>query len=187
MPVPHCMFRAGRCVFWCPLAGAESDFCGRNGRWKGLIFRHNRVFVQNQGAVLKKSSLRGVHPGDFPSRQGENERRQISCAHSSWIKRSTLLCRKMTRVHPVVSFQNEQRGGGLPDFLFCSLFADHERDWPPCVCVCFLPIYSGRQAYGHTSRGNTGGISHRISHPPSFCGAYLNFSREKDAPVPFPR
>ena len=104
MPVSHCMFSAGRCVFWCPLAGAEIDFCGRNGRWKGLIFRHNRVFVQNQGAVLKKSSLRGVHPGDFPSRQGENERRPISCAHSSWIKRSTLLCRKMTRVHPVVSF-----------------------------------------------------------------------------------
>ena len=104
MPVPHCMFSAGRCVFWCPLAGAESDFCGRNGRWKGLIFRHNRVFVQNQGTVLKKSSLRGVHLGDFPSRQGENERRPISCAHSSWIKRSTLLCRKMSRVHPVVSF-----------------------------------------------------------------------------------
>ena len=103
MPVPHCMFSAGRCVFWCPLAGAESDFWGRNGRWKGIIFRH-KVFVQNQGAVLKKSSLRGVHPGDFPSRQGENERRPISCAHSSWIKRSTLLCRKMTRVHPVVSF-----------------------------------------------------------------------------------
>ena len=82
----------------------QSDFCGRNGRWKGLIFRHNRVFVQNQGAVLKKSSLRRVHPGDFPSRQGENERRPISCAHSSWIKRSTLLCRKMTRVHPVLSF-----------------------------------------------------------------------------------
>ena len=113
MPVPHCMFSAGRCVFWCPLAGAESDFCGRNGRWKGLIFRHNRVFVQNQGAVLKKSSLRGVHPGDFPSRQGQNERRPISWAHSSWIKRSTLLCRKMTRVHPVVSF---------PFFLCCHVF-----------------------------------------------------------------
>ena len=105
MPVPHCMFSAERCVFWCPLAGAESDFCGRNGRWKGLVFRHNRVFAQNQGAVLKKLSLRGVHPGDFPSRQGENERRPISCVHSSWIKRSTLLCRKMTRVHPVVSFR----------------------------------------------------------------------------------
>ena len=104
MPVPHCMFSAGRCVFWCSLAGAESDFCGRNGRWKGLIFRHNRVFIQNQGAVLKKSSLRGVHPGDFPSRQGGNEPRPISCTHSNWIKRSTLLCRKMSRVHPVVSF-----------------------------------------------------------------------------------
>ena len=84
--------------------GSESDFCGRNGRWKGLIFRHNRVLVQNQGTVLKKSSHRGVHPGYFPSREGPNERRPISCAHSSWIKRSTLLCRKMTWVHPVVSF-----------------------------------------------------------------------------------
>ena len=69
-----------------------------------VIFRHNRVLVQNQGTVLKKSSHRGVHPGHFPSREGENERRPISCAHSSWIKRSTLLCRKMTWVHPVVSF-----------------------------------------------------------------------------------
>ena len=84
--------------------GSESDFCGINGRWKGHIFRHNRVLVQNQGTVLKKSSHRGVHPGPFPSREGENERRPISCAHSSWIKRSTLLCRKMTWVHPVVSF-----------------------------------------------------------------------------------
>ena len=84
--------------------GSESDFCGRNGRWKGLIFRHNRILVQNQGTVLKKSSHRGVHLGHFPSREGPNERRPISCAHSSWIKRSTLLCRKMTWVHPVVSF-----------------------------------------------------------------------------------
>ena len=99
-----CMVSAGRSVFWCPLMGAENDLCGRNGRWKGLIFRHNRVHVLNQGAVLKKSSLRGVHPGDFRSRQGENERQPISCAHSSWTKRITLLCRKMTRVHPVVSF-----------------------------------------------------------------------------------
>ena len=57
--VCHCMFRAGRVdvnggleqvrrccvvsvgrsVLWCPLVGAESDSCGRNGRWKGLIFR----------------------------------------------------------------------------------------------------------------------------------------------------
>ena len=129
MPVPHCMFSAGRCVLWCPLAGAESDFCGRNGRWKGLIFRHNRVFVQNQGAVLKKSSLRGVHSGGFPSRQGENERRPVSCAHSSWIKRSTLLCCKMTRVHPVVSFPLFFSPSRLVWHVFCLLF-----------CVCFLCV-----------------------------------------------
>ena len=131
MPVSHCMFSAGRCVFWCPLAGAESDFCGRNGRWKGLIFRRNKVFVQNQGAVLKKSSLRGMHPGDFPSRQGENERRPVSCAHSSWIKRSTLLCRKMTRVHPVVSFP-----------LFVFLHTTHYYR-PPVLSTCPLHTNSG--------------------------------------------
>ena len=65
MPVPHCMFSAGRCVFWYLLAGAESDVCGRNSRWKGLIFRHNRVFVQNQGAVLKKGAFVGCTQAIF--------------------------------------------------------------------------------------------------------------------------
>ena len=40
---------------------------------------------------------------------------------------------------------------------------------------------------GRTSRGHTRGRSHRISHPPSFCGACLNFSREKDSAIPFRR
>ena len=133
MPVPHCMFSAGRCVFCCPLAGAESDFCGRNGRWKSLIFRHIRVFVQNQGSVLKKSSLRGVHPGDCPSRQGENERRPISCAHSSWIKRSTLLCRKMTRVHPVLSFPQKVILMSVMYQISTSRSWSHDM---PMSCVC---------------------------------------------------
>ena len=68
-------------ALWGTLVGAESDSCGRNGRWEGLIFRHNRVHVQNQGAVLRKSSPRGVHPAHFPARQGENVRRPISSAH----------------------------------------------------------------------------------------------------------
>ena len=55
------------------------------------------------------------------------------------------------------------------------------------TCVCCHPIYSGRQACGRTSPGHTGGRSHRISHPPSFCGACLHFSREKDSAIPFPR
>ena len=50
------------------------------------------------------------------------------------------------------------------------------------VCVCFLPIHSGHQVRWTHQPG-----SHRISHPPSFCGACLNFSREKDSAIPFPR
>ena len=49
-----------------------------------------------------------------------------------------------------------------------------------CVCV-FFPFILDIKFVGRTSRGHTGGRSHRIFHPPSFCGACLNFSREKDS------
>ena len=55
-----------------------------------------------------------------------------------------------------------------------------------CVCVFFSFILDIKFV-GRTSRGHTGGRSHRISRPPSFCGACLNFSREKDSAIPFPR
>ena len=56
-----------------------------------------------------------------------------------------------------------------------------------CVCcVCFLPFILDIKFVARTSRGHTGGTSQRISHPPSFCGACLNFSREKDSAIPFP-
>ena len=41
-----------------------------------------------------------------------------------------------------------------------------------CVCVLF-PFILDSKFVGRTSRGHTGGRSHRISHPPSFCGACL--------------
>ena len=50
-----------------------------------------------------------------------------------------------------------------------------------CVCVCFLPIHSGHPSSLDVPAGvtNTGGRSHRIYHPLSFCGACLSFfSRE---------
>ena len=62
--------------------------------------------------------------------------------------------------------------------------------WPyihtTCVCV-FFPFILDIKFVGRTSRGHTGGRSHRTFHPPSFCGACLNFSREKDPAIPFPR
>ena len=57
-----------------------------------------------------------------------------------------------------------------------------------CVCVCcvFFPFILDIKFVGRTSRGHTGGSSRMISHP-SFCGACLNFSRENDSAIPFPR
>ena len=58
------------------------------------------------------------------------------------------------------------------------------------VCVCmyvFFPYILDIKFVEGTSRGHTGGRSHRTSHPPSFCGACLNFSSEKDSAIPFPR
>ena len=57
-----------------------------------------------------------------------------------------------------------------------------------CVCVCvFFPSILDIKFVGCTSRGHTGGRSHRIFNPPSFCGACLDFCREKDSAIPFPR
>ena len=89
------------------------------------------------------------------------------------------------------------RGQGNVHFP-CS--ADHEQDWQPypvdpysairddhtCVCV-FFPSILDIKFVGRTSRGHTGGRSHRIFNPPSFCGACLDFCREKDSAIPFPR
>ena len=55
------------------------------------------------------------------------------------------------------------------------------------VCCVFFPFILDIKFVGRTSRGHTGGRPHRISHPPSFCGACLNFSRGKDSAIPFPR
>ena len=55
-----------------------------------------------------------------------------------------------------------------------------------CVCV-FFPFILDIKFVGRTSRGHTGGRSQRVFHPLSFCGAYLNFFREKDSAIPSPR
>ena len=74
-----------------------------------------------------------------------------------------------------------------------------------CVCCVFFPSILDIKFVGRTSRGpglatntlnvrnnnnnnnNTGGRSQRIFNPPSFCGACLDFCREKDSAIPFPR
>ena len=79
--------------------------------------------------------------------------------------------------------------GGSRVRLLCRLIGRKwSLEWTVCVCVCvFFPLILDIKFVGRTSRGHTGGRSHRFSHPPSFCGACLNFSREKNSAIPFPR
>ena len=74
-----------------------------------------------------------------------------------------------------------------PWTIFCApLFSHAHLPYAYHVCVSH-PIYSRCQTTcGRTSRGHTGGRSHMIS-PPSFCGACLNFYREKNSAVHLPR
>ena len=64
-----------------------------------------------------------------------------------------------------------------------------DRGGSSLVCVCvFFPFILDIKFVGRSSRSHTTGRrSHNISHPPSFCGACLNFSREKNSAIPFPR
>ena len=79
-------------------------------------------------------------------------------------------------------------------FFKKSLNASRPSEHKICQNVCvffflcvFFPSILDIKFVGRTSRGHTGGRSHRIFNPPSFCGACLDFCREKDSAIPFPR
>ena len=52
-------------------------------------------------------------------------------------------------------------------------------------------VFSSRSFWTSSSLDVPAGVtqeeSHRVFYPPSFCGACLNISREKDSAIPFPR
>ena len=81
--------------------------------------------------------------------------------------------------------KNAQRKKGTWKLREISL-QDRFKYYMVCVCV-FFPSILDIKFVGRTSRGHTGGRSHRIFNPPSFCGARLDFCREKDSAIPFPR
>ena len=71
--------------------------------------------------------------------------------------------------------------------IFCTAVLSRCKFSPPTVCVlCFPPVHSGHQVRWTYQPG-----SHRREvtqdFSSTFCGACLNFSREKDSAVPFPR
>ena len=91
-----------------------------------------------------------------------------------------LLCAAVSRLRTLMLLFCASSCGVRSCDLLCAVAG------PSSVYVCCHPIYSGRQTCGRTSRGHTGGRSHRI-FPPSFCGACLSFYLEKVSDVPFPR
>ena len=69
----------------------------------------------------------------------------------------------------------------------CAVLGRHKTDRHHVFVCVFFPSILDIKFVGRTSRGHTGGRSHRIFNPPSFCGACLDFCREKDSAIPFPR
>ena len=69
--------------------------------------------------------------------------------------------------------------------MFCRFV--YQVSFPELLVCVFFPSILDIKFVGRTSRGHTGGRSHRIFNPPSFCGACLDFCREKDSAIPFPR
>ena len=52
-----------------------------------------------------------------------------------------------------------------------------------CVLCVFFPFILDIKFVGRTSQGHSRGRSHRISHPPSFCGACLSFLARRIQPL----
>ena len=126
---------------------------------------------------------------------------QLTTSRIGNLTRSILtlaICEDRTYIHAMKESANQPIKINL--YLYLSIyimrvrrfFARTRRRTPLAkvvlFCLCFLPIYSGRQVrWMYRPGSHRRRRSHRISHTPSFCGACLYFSREKDSAVPFPR
>lgn len=87
-------------IFFVPLAGAESDSCGRNGRSKGSFGATQRgALFDEQGTILETSPHRGHYAALVPGPQGGNERRPTNLAHFTLENMFILTCPGITRAH----------------------------------------------------------------------------------------
>ena len=145
----------------------------------------------NEGRVSKRA--RKNYPGEVSSGALSKEENEHSVAQvSRCIDTGTCAWTEDGTKPQLLGGLGEEVGGGsslqqTAEEEFGELyFLLGEPQVQCCVCV-FFPFIVDIKFVGRTSRGHTGGRSHMISHPPSFCGACLNFSREKDSAIPFPR
>ena len=120
-----------------------------------------------------KKNLNAPRPSEHPPVRGKNlwmvERNYNTCTADK---------DKISRKYPPSGLRIERK----PSERMC-IPCDH----PLCGVCVFFPFILDIKFVGRSSRGHTGGRSHKIYHAPSFCGACLSFSREKDSAIPFPR
>ena len=144
------------------------------------FFTHNSVCGFSSHSFWTSSSL------DVPAGVTQEEGHTGFLIHLlSAVRALIFLARRIQPFLSVVDHRGSRFNHSSPvgHFFFSFLLQQY---MSVCVCV-FFPFILDIKFVGRTSRGHTGGRSHRISHPPSFCGACLSFSREKDSAIPFPR
>ena len=124
---------------------------------------------------------------------GYNSRREISKRPAPFLPVYGLGPEPITRSRnpdrimvPNLQARNRSKDGLRRTMYLQHLVQNKPDEVDKCVCV-FFPSILDIKFVGRTSRGHTGGRSHRIFNPPSFCGACLDFCREKDSAIPFPR
>ena len=106
-----------------------------------------------------------------------------SCERTTAIGNRKVCCSCFFRWSMVMACSSLHRRDDTLDLVQCPKTINRQ----DCVVCVFFPSILDIKFVGRTSRGHTGGRSHRICNPPSFCGACLDFCREKDSAIPFPR
>ena len=117
------------------------------------------------GVVLNTVGKQSVMPDSKENKQADAGSRRFrrQCG--------ALLCNFLSTEHEGLA-THVQREWSVEPFMpsilslriFCTAVLSRSKFSPPTVCVlCFLPIHSGHQFVGRTSRGNTGFLIHLLS------------------------
>ena len=155
-----------------------------------VLYRVGTYHIRRGRRAARSSTSQGSAEPVCARIEGAN--REVSDGKADFLPRSVFFLRRPTRSGERARFMGlfqDAQGFGRLDAGSPVGFTS-SRPPPSCVCVCvcfFSRFILDIKFVGRTSRGHTGVRSHRTFHPPSFSGACLNFSREKDSAIPFPR
>ena len=173
--------RLFRAPIWCPSGGVAAR--ERQGTLSRRAYYSSALSggYASDSAKAEGSSIVD-EPGEGCTPVGENKGREPG---GFWGKS---LCLTTVIFLPTRVTRSGERARFVGLFQGCTglrtagcWFARRLHQLKASTTMWFLPIHSGHQVRWTYQPG-----SHRTSHPP-FSGGRLNFSREKDSAIPFPR